>query len=74
LSPVYDGEPVFLLRFYDKVFLIKKTNLLTDELRSHVNKSFFRPLNINISRANPSKAKKKLNWEPKRTLDDIIKK
>ena len=39
-----------------------------------VDKSFFRPLDINISRANPSKAQRKLGWKPKNKLDEIIKK
>jgi len=39
-----------------------------------VDKSLFRPLDINVSRANPSKAKEILNWEARSTLDDVIKK
>ena len=37
-----------------------------------VDKSFFRPLDINISRADPSKAQRKLGWKPKNKLDEII--
>ena len=37
-----------------------------------VDKSFFRPLDIQISRADPSKAKKQLAWHPKTSLDTII--
>lgn len=39
-----------------------------------VDKSYFRPLDINVSRANPSKARKKLNWQSKMSLDDVINK
>ena len=38
-----------------------------------VDKSFFRPLDIHISRADPDKAKTKLGWQAKTTLDQVIK-
>ena len=38
-----------------------------------VDKSFFRPLDIYMSKANPKKAKDILGWEAKHTLDDLIK-
>ena len=37
-----------------------------------VDKSFFRPLDIHISRADPSKAKGKLGWHASRSLDKVI--
>ncbi len=37
-----------------------------------VDKSFFRPLDINISKADPSKAKAQLSWQAKTTLDQVI--
>lgn len=37
-----------------------------------VDKLFFRPLDINISRADPSKAKAQLGWKTKTTLDQVI--
>lgn len=39
-----------------------------------VDKSFFRPLDIHISKADPSKAHKKLGWKSKIMLDDVIAK
>jgi GDPmannose 4,6-dehydratase len=39
-----------------------------------VDKSFFRPLDIHISKADPSKAKKLLDWQSKVTLDQVISK
>ena len=39
-----------------------------------VDKSFFRPLDIHISKANPSKAKAQLGWQAKTTLDKVIAK
>lgn len=37
-----------------------------------VDKSFFRPLDINISKANPAKAKEKLGWQASTTLGQVI--
>lgn len=37
-----------------------------------VDKSFFRPLDIHTSKANPSKAQKQLGWQAKVTLDQVI--
>lgn len=37
-----------------------------------IDKDLFRPLDINISRADPSKAMKKLNWQAHKCLDDIV--
>jgi GDPmannose 4,6-dehydratase len=37
-----------------------------------VDKSFFRPLDIHISKADPSKAQKQLGWQAKATLDEVI--
>jgi GDPmannose 4,6-dehydratase len=39
-----------------------------------VDKSFFRPLDIHISRADPEKAKTQLGWQAKITLDQVIAK
>ncbi len=39
-----------------------------------VDKSFFRPLDIHISMADPSKAKKNLGWKTTVSLDEVIKK
>ena len=39
-----------------------------------VDKSFFRPLDIHISKADPSKAQKQLGWQAKVTLDQVISK
>jgi len=38
-----------------------------------IDKALFRPLDIAVSRANPTKAKDKLGWEAQDTLDDLIK-
>jgi GDPmannose 4,6-dehydratase len=39
-----------------------------------VDKSFFRPLDIHISKADPSKAKNQLGWQAKVALDKVINK
>lgn len=39
-----------------------------------IDKSFFRPLDIQISKANPSKAHEKLGWKANVSLDEIISK
>ena len=39
-----------------------------------VDKSFFRPLDIHVSKADPSKAKNILGWQTKVTLNEVIKK
>lgn len=38
-----------------------------------IDKTLFRPLDIAVSRANPTKAKDKLGWEAHDDLDDLIK-
>ena len=38
-----------------------------------VDQSFFRPLDIGMSRANPQKAKDILGWQARETLDQVIK-
>ena len=38
-----------------------------------LDKSFFRPLDVRMSKANPNKAKDILGWESKKTIDDLIK-
>lgn len=37
-----------------------------------IDKFFFRPTEVNFLRGDYSKAKKNLNWKPKKTLDDLI--
>lgn len=37
-----------------------------------VDKSFFRPLDIHISRANPEKARKQLGWQARTTLNELV--
>ena len=37
-----------------------------------VDKSLFRPLDVHVSRADSAKAKEKLGWEAKTTLDQAI--
>jgi len=39
-----------------------------------VDKSFFRPLDIHMSRGDPKKAKEKMGWVAQNTLDDVIRK
>lgn len=38
-----------------------------------VNKKYFRPLDVDYLKGNASKAKKNLNWEPKISLEQLIK-
>ena len=38
-----------------------------------INPKFFRPAEVNTLTGNASKAKKRLNWEPKTNLDQLIK-
>ena len=37
-----------------------------------VEKSLYRPLDIIVSKANPKKANKELNWDSKHSLDKLI--
>jgi len=37
-----------------------------------IDKSLYRPLDIQVSKANPKKANKQLNWQTKLSLDDLI--
>ena len=41
-------------------------------MNKHIDKSLYLPLNIIISKANPKKANKELNWESKHSLDKLI--
>ncbi len=38
-----------------------------------INPKYFRPAEVNILTGNPTKAKKKLKWEPKTNIDQLIK-
>jgi len=58
-----------LKHFIKKVFEI---NGLDWEKYVQVDKNLYRPLDINISRANPEKARKKLGWQAKVNLDQVI--
>ena len=37
-----------------------------------VDKNYIRPLDVNTLLGNASKARKKLNWEPEITFDDLV--
>ena len=57
--------------FVEKVFSIHGLNW---KKYVKIEKSLFRPLDITISRSDPSKAKKKLGWRANTTLDDVVNK
>ena len=38
-----------------------------------INKKFFRPMDINNLVGDTSKVRKKLNWKPKKKLNELIK-
>lgn len=59
-----------LEQFVDRAF-----NVVGLDWRNYVqvDKSFFRPLDIQHSRANPAKANEKLGWKSRHSLDDIIR-
>jgi len=63
------GRTCTLQDFVEKVFLSLELNW-----RDHIvqNNKYFRPTDILISRADPSKAKEKLGWQARLTVDDIV--
>lgn len=52
---------------------INEVGLYRDKTMARVNKKFYRPLESDNYRADYSKAKKKLNWEPKIKFDKLVK-
>ena len=67
---VATGVTHTLEQFVDRAF-----NVVGLDWRNYVqvDKSFFRPLDIHHSRANPAKANEKLGWKSTHSLDDIIR-
>lgn len=65
------GTSYSLQNFVDKAFAAYG---LDWQKYVQVDKSFFRPLDIRMSKADPSKAYSQLGWKSKATLDDIIAK
>lgn len=63
------GNSYSLEQFVDKAFLAYG---LDWKKFVQVDESLIRPLDINISKADPSKSHKKLGWQAKVTLDQII--
>lgn len=63
------GTSYSLKQFVEKAF---EPYGLDWEKYVQVEKSFFRPLDIHISNADPSKAQKQLGWQAKSTLDEVI--
>lgn len=64
------GETHTLEEFVDQVF-----SQLGLDWRDHVRQSeeFMRPTDLKISRADPSKARRVLGWEPKMKMADVIR-
>jgi GDPmannose 4,6-dehydratase len=65
------GTSYSLKQFVEKAFA---SNGLDWRKYVQIDKSLFRPLDINISKANPDKAKTILGWQANTTLDEIISK
>jgi GDPmannose 4,6-dehydratase len=63
------GASYSLEQFVEKAF-----ELYELDWRKHVqvDASFFRPLDIHISKGNPIKAKEKLGWQARANLDQVI--
>jgi len=51
----------------------KLINIKNKKIIIKINPKFFRPSEVNITRGDQSKAKKKLKWTPKTNLNDLIK-
>jgi len=63
------GKTISLEQFVEKIFTFFKLNW-----KDHVDidKSLLRPSDIKISKGDPTKAKKILDWSAKKNVDDII--
>jgi len=55
-------------------YVTKSFALVDLEWRRHVkvDKTFHRPMDINFMKGDCSKAKQKLNWEPKTRFDELV--
>ncbi|MBP7796917.1 MAG: GDP-mannose 4,6-dehydratase [Elusimicrobiales bacterium] len=53
-------------------YMFKHTKSLTGKAIIKVDKRYFRPAEVDILLGDATKAKQKLGWEPKHTLDDLI--
>jgi GDPmannose 4,6-dehydratase len=63
------GTSYSLEQYVEKVFVRYE---LDWKKYVQVDESFFRPLDIHISKANPAKAKEKLGWQATTTLEKVI--
>jgi GDPmannose 4,6-dehydratase len=73
INKVYRNLGIQLIwkgRHLNEIAINKKTNLVLIK----INKSYYRPLEVNHLRGDYSKAKKLLKWSPKLSLDGLIKK
>jgi GDPmannose 4,6-dehydratase len=50
----------------------KYAHILPGRVLVRVSEKYFRPSEVDVLLGNPAKAKEKLGWEPKYTLDDLI--
>jgi len=64
------GETHSVQEFVDEAF--KYTGLVPEE-HIVIDPKYFRPTEVEVLRANPSKAKKVLKWEPKVTFRDLVR-
>ena len=51
----------------------KGTNIKTGKVVVEVDPKYFRPTEVDLLIGDPSKAKKELGWEPKHTLEQLVK-
>jgi GDPmannose 4,6-dehydratase len=64
------GESVSIQSFLDKVFKYVGFNL---EKHIKIDAKYYRPTEVEFLHCENSKAKKLLNWEPRISIDDIVK-
>ena len=57
----------------DSELILKKARDLVGKIVIEVDPRYFRPAEVDILIGDASKAREKLGWEPKHTLDDLIK-
>ena len=57
----------------DPELILKKARNLVGKIVIEVDPRYFRPAEVDILIGDASKAREKLGWEPKHTLDDLIK-
>jgi GDPmannose 4,6-dehydratase len=62
-----------IIKSFDKSSLLSGSNLKKGDVVIEIDPRYFRPTEVNDLRADSSKAKKQLKWEPRTTFEELVK-